>query len=201
MDELTVKGWLVAAKVGDWVTYQTLRPRVFAWLFRCAWTILCDEADAEEAARITEVKAYFNREKYDPAQSGKAWLLRILRNNCFDTIRRRLVRQRVVGNIPERHDVEPGSALTGSTEQAERIVENDPTLWNDLAKCLMKLTPLQRNCLIYTIARSPKPEKADDQIHKNTNRARNNLRKCMRTAGHEFSASGDIVFEAHHERG
>ena len=51
--------------------------------------LLGQRAQAEEATQEVFVKAYRAMDRYDPAQSFAAWVLRIASNHCIDLIRRR----------------------------------------------------------------------------------------------------------------
>ena len=94
-----------------------------------AYLILGNTHDCEDAMSAAIVRAYENRCKLKKRDSFRAWFLRILRNECYDTLRRR---RRVfeTDEIPE--------------DPSDR---KDPTLALDLRDAVMRLPELQRNAL------------------------------------------------------
>lgn len=57
-------------------------------LYRVALRFTRDPARAEDLVQDTMVKAYRNREKFEPGTSARAWLLAILRNTFINAYRR-----------------------------------------------------------------------------------------------------------------
>ena len=64
---------------------ESLLPRAAGY----AWTVVRNRADAEDAVQEAALKACRNRRRYDPARPLKGWWLAIVRNCCFDLLRRR----------------------------------------------------------------------------------------------------------------
>ena len=58
-------------------------------LFRVAFAILRNRTDCEDAAQNAVLKAYRNLDALKERRYFKTWLIRILKNECFDTLKRR----------------------------------------------------------------------------------------------------------------
>lgn len=58
-------------------------------LFRVAFAILRNRIDCEDAAQNAVLKAYRNLDTLKERRYFKTWLIRILKNECFDTLKRR----------------------------------------------------------------------------------------------------------------
>lgn len=57
-------------------------------LFRVAFAILRNRTDCEDAAQNAVLKAYRNLDTLKERRYFKTWLIRILKNECFDTLKR-----------------------------------------------------------------------------------------------------------------
>ena len=64
---------------------ETLGPT----LFRVAFAILRNRTDCEDAAQNAVLKAYRSLPTLKQRKYFKTWLIRILKNECFDMLRRR----------------------------------------------------------------------------------------------------------------
>ena len=58
-------------------------------LFRVAFAILRNRTDCEDAAQNAVIKAYRNLDSLKQRSYFKTWLIQILKNECFDMLRRR----------------------------------------------------------------------------------------------------------------
>ncbi len=58
-------------------------------LFRVAFAILRNRTDCEDAAQSAVLKAYRSLDTLKQRSYFKTWLIRILKNECFDMLRRR----------------------------------------------------------------------------------------------------------------
>ena len=98
--------------------------------FAVAYLILGNKADCEDAMSETILKAFESREKLKKRESFRAWFMRILRNEAYDTLRKRR-RLTPVEELPEGPAPDPDSA--------GRL---------DLAAALSRLTEDQRTALL-----------------------------------------------------
>ena len=58
-------------------------------LFRVAFAILRNRTDCEDAAQNAVLKAYRNLDSLKQRRYFKTWLIQILKNECFDMLKRR----------------------------------------------------------------------------------------------------------------
>ena len=84
-----------AAKVGDRTAYAALISRYRDVVYAYAYARLRSHEDAEDTAQETFVRAFEALPRFDTSASWGAYVMRILRNLCYDALRRRRVRQRV----------------------------------------------------------------------------------------------------------
>jgi DNA-directed RNA polymerase specialized sigma24 family protein len=182
MEELEVREWLIAAQKEDWNAYESLRPRIFGWVFRIAFKILQDEGKAEEAAAVTLFKLYIKRAAYDPSKNAKAYV---------STVAVRVALDMITGRREEPLDLDDvwmQKILSRASTQLDDVTMKEAM--EALRVCLSKLSDLQRRAVISLVLRRPDPELEGHRMHNATNRARNNLRECMRKAGHELLEYG-----------
>ena len=90
-------------------------------LYRAAWSLCRQQAQAEDLVQATYVKALEKFGTYKPSGNCKAWLLKILRNTWFDELRHR----KVVGPTAQADELPLAQA-----EAAEEIA------WSDAADLL-----------------------------------------------------------------
>ena len=98
--------------------------------FAVSYLILGNRADCEDAMSEAILRAYEGRDKLKRWDSFRAWFLRILRNEAYDTLRKRR-RLTPVEELPEGPAPDPDSA--------GRL---------DLAAALSRLTEDQRTALL-----------------------------------------------------
>lgn len=58
-------------------------------MFRVAFSILRNVSDCEDAAQNAIIKAYRNLDKLKDRKSFRAWMMRILKNECYNMLRQR----------------------------------------------------------------------------------------------------------------
>ena len=130
-----------AALDGDLDAFNSLVLHYQDMAYNVAYRIIGEPGAADDAAQEGFISAYQKLEQYRGG-SFKAWLLRIVTNNCYDELRRRQ-RQPVTPLKPELSDgetledpywIEDGSATPEEqTEQAE--------LQAAIQKCIDQLDP------------------------------------------------------------
>ena len=74
---------------------ETLGPT----LFRVAFAILRNRTDCEDAAQNAVLKAYRSLDTLKQRRYFKTWLIQILKNECFDMLRRRRTTLDVDGQV------------------------------------------------------------------------------------------------------
>ena len=72
----------------DDATYTALAEQQMNALFRMAYSIVGNQADAEDAVQQTLLRAWQHRGRARPG-AERAWMMRILVNECYTLLRRR----------------------------------------------------------------------------------------------------------------
>ena len=84
-----VRGLIVAAQSGDTAAFGSLVEVHQHKVFRTARSILGNDADAEDAAQETFLRAFRHMASFDAQRDVSAWLYKLTVNACLDVIRRR----------------------------------------------------------------------------------------------------------------
>ena len=115
MHTMKDKGWFTAE----------VRPMLDT-MYRIAFTILQNDADAQDAAQCAMEQAYVSLDRLKDRSKFRPWLLRILKNKCYVILREK---KRVIplDELPERGE-EPFDAF-------------------DLKTAFSKLSPESRLCI------------------------------------------------------
>lgn len=91
--EIADEALVEAARQGDQLAFSQLVARYRKIAFAYAYSCLRDRDEAEDVAQEAFVRAYQNLSKFREAERWGAWVMRILRNHCTDTLRRRRTRK------------------------------------------------------------------------------------------------------------
>src|SRR5947208_2453581 len=76
------------ARRGDAAAFALLVQHYQTAVFNLAYRMLGNEADAEDAAQETFLRAYTHMASYEPGRKFASWLLGIAANYCIDRLRR-----------------------------------------------------------------------------------------------------------------
>ena len=98
--------------------------------------LLQDDALAEDMAQEAFARVYLARDRYRPTYEFRTWLLALVRNLCYDQLRRRKLAPLPVEALPERP--------FPSAESEYLALERRMRLWNQLAA----LCPVEEGLLI-----------------------------------------------------
>lgn len=107
---------VLAAQSGDPEAFALLVSRYRRVVFAYAYARLRDRDEAEDVAQEVFIRAYQSLDRLRVGGRWEAWLMRILRNLCHDTLRRKRVRR------TEPLDV---SWLDGDALPETRALESD----------------------------------------------------------------------------
>lgn len=115
-----------AAADGDRPAYAALVERYRRLACATAYAMLGNRDDAEDVAQEAFVRAYRALPDFDPRRPWSAWLMRIVRNLCRDSVRRRSVRAAYIADLRGQHtagtpagDVPPDTRLVDAEQMAE----------------------------------------------------------------------------------
>lgn len=123
-----------AARDGDASAREGIVRRWSEPVYRFAYRMLGNEADARDAAQDTLVKVLRSLDQYDPNRAFSTWVFGIARNTCIDEHRRRARRSwDEPGDIPDTA-LSPLQEVT-QAERADRVVQalsQLPTLYREV---------------------------------------------------------------------
>lgn len=108
--------WIQQARQGDETAWEHLVRRYQQPVFRLAYLLLSDAADAEEVAQDTFVRAYLSLGRFDETRPLSPWLLQITRNLARNR-RRTLARYWAAARRWWQTVPEPDTDLTTHTSQ------------------------------------------------------------------------------------
>jgi RNA polymerase sigma-70 factor (ECF subfamily) len=88
--ETAIEDQLIAAAMrGDRAAFEQLASRFHHEMFARAYQMLGNAADAEDEVQNAWIKAWARRSQYSGTGNLRAWLCRIVTNNCLMRLRRR----------------------------------------------------------------------------------------------------------------
>ncbi len=125
-DEPTLSQIASAIK-GDQAAYHTLYERYASGVYRLCFSLVLDEADAEDVTQESFVYAFRNLKKYDPRKAAfKTWLYTIAVSRCRNLYRRRSLSlvglSQILFDVPAPESEAP-EACAARKAAAEAITE------------------------------------------------------------------------------
>lgn len=133
---------------GDLEAFNQLVLRYQDVVYHHAYTILKDSASAEDAAQDSFIRAFQNMAGFRGG-SFRAWILKIVTNSAYDTLRR-LKRHPIQSLFPEDEDggeLESAAWLADPTVSVENIVEQTES-FTYLSRLLAELPEVYHAVLI-----------------------------------------------------
>jgi RNA polymerase sigma-70 factor (ECF subfamily) len=132
---------ITRAKAGDAEAWGALYREFASAIFRFCRRALPTREDAEDATMEVFTKLRDKLGQYDPSRSFTAWLYKVAANHCWDTLRRRKVRQ-----DKETEDVENVPLEHPDANQLEKLIERRTS--QEVRKALDKLGNRARMALV-----------------------------------------------------
>jgi RNA polymerase sigma-70 factor (ECF subfamily) len=130
---------LAQARAGNREAFRTLVERHSRAVFRVAFRITGNEADAEDVVQDTFIRAYTELPRFEARSGFGTWLHRIAANCAIDLIRKR-PRQVVAG----ADEAEPLLARLASPAPGPDRIASGRQLRRHVDAALDELTPLER---------------------------------------------------------
>ena len=109
------KVWIQRALAGDQEAFACLVRAYQTAVYNLAYRMLGNEAEAEDAAQETFLKAYTRLNTYDSERKFSSWLLAIASHHCIDRLRQR----RFALSLDE---LPPWRWLSSSSSRPEEVV-------------------------------------------------------------------------------
>jgi len=132
---------ITRAKAGDAEAWGELYREFAPGIFRFCRRALPTREDAEDATMEVFTKLRDKLGQYDPTRSFTAWLYKVAANHCWDTLRRRKVRQ-----DKETEDVDSVPLEHPDANQLEKLIEKRSN--EEVRKALDKLGSRARLALV-----------------------------------------------------
>lgn len=132
---------LARARAGDDDAFRALVERHSHGLFRLAYRLTGNEANAEDVVQEAFLKAYRSLHRFDSRSRFSTWLHRIAANCAMDLLRRGRTRPEDVADddpFDGYESLEPGPFQLAASAEIERGVERG----------LARLTPLERTAFV-----------------------------------------------------
>ena len=132
---------ITRARAGDAEAWGELYRNYAPAIFRFCRRALPTREDAEDATMEVFMKLKSKLGQYDMTRSFTAWLYRVAANHCWDTLRRRKIRQ-----DKETEDVESVPLEHPEPSQLERLIQERTS--EEVRKALNKLGARARMALV-----------------------------------------------------
>jgi RNA polymerase sigma factor (sigma-70 family) len=129
------------ARAGDPEAWGQLYHDYAPAIFRFCRRALPTREDAEDATMEVFMKLRGKLHQYDDTRSFSAWLYKIAANHCWDTLRRRKIRQ-----DKETEDLDTVPLEHPDASQLEKLIEQRTS--EEVRKALAKVAPRARMALV-----------------------------------------------------
>jgi len=137
---------LIQAQAGDMDAFADLQTRLDAAIRRFVWRLIGTSPEEDDIVQDSMIALYLNLDRIQPAEKLRAYLFRIVRNRCYDLLRKR---RRYEHLSLDDEPVEMWASLHASTEVGQ---PEDVTHWlmlrMEVQAAIDKLPELQRQTLI-----------------------------------------------------
>jgi len=137
---------LIQAQGGDMDAFADLQTRLDAAIRRFVWRLIGTSPEEDDIVQDSMIALYLNLDRIQPAEKLRAYLFRIVRNRCYDLLRKR---KRFEHLSLDEEPVEMWASLHASTATGQ---PEDVTHWlllrMEVQAAIDKLPELQRQTLI-----------------------------------------------------
>ena len=134
-------------RAGDRDAFRPIVERYSEMLFRLAYRITGNEADAEEIVQETFLRAYRKLDSFDGRSSVSTWLFRIATNCSLDQLNRRKVQPQALAMDPEGDETPPGERVRSEQPNPERLAYNAEMQAN-IHAALQSLSNVERTAFV-----------------------------------------------------
>src|SRR5438270_10147805 len=134
-------------RAGDRDAFRPIVERYSEMLFRLAYRITGNEADAEEVVQETFLRAYRKLNSFDGRSSVSTWLFRIATNCSLDLLDRRKTQPQLLTSDPE-HDAEPPEERVASEQPNPERMAYSAEMQGNIRSALESLTAVERTAFV-----------------------------------------------------
>ena len=138
-------GLLERAREGDLPAFQTLVETHSRDVFRLAFRITGNEADADDAVQETFLKVFRKLRTFEARSQFRTWLYRVTANTAIEVVRRR---QRDRGRTTPLESDEPGGFEAVSELPGQDRLVYGNQVRDRVQAALQELTPMERTAFV-----------------------------------------------------
>ena len=134
---------------GDGDAYRTLVERHGRRVFQLAFRITGNEADAEDVAQESFLRAYKSLHLYDSRAQFSTWLYRIAANCSLDLVRKRIRRMEAAVTPPEQDERERDflGQVPSPAPDTDRVVFS-AQIRGHVETAMEELSPMERSAFV-----------------------------------------------------
>jgi RNA polymerase sigma-70 factor (ECF subfamily) len=134
-------------RAGDRDAFRPIVERYSDMLFRLAYRITNNEADAEEVVQETFLRAYRKLDSFNGRSSVSTWLFRIAANCSLDLLDRRKTQPQLLVRHADEDESSPEEHVPSKQPNPERMAYNAEMQAN-IATALESLTSVERTAFV-----------------------------------------------------
>ena len=116
---------LKQAQVGDMDAFADLQMRLDSAIRRFVWRLIGTSPEEDDIVQDSMIALYLNLDRIQPADKLRAYLFRIVRNRCYDLLRKRRRYEQLsldgIAHIPAHRDGKDGEAADEDQRQQDRL--------------------------------------------------------------------------------
>jgi len=134
-------------RAGDRDAFRPIVERYSEMLFRLAYRITGNEADAEEVVQETFMRAYRKLNSFDGRSSLSTWLFRIATNCSLDLLDRRKTQPQLLAGDPDQNEDAPEERVASEQPNPERMAYSTE-MQASIQAALQSLTAVERTAFV-----------------------------------------------------
>jgi RNA polymerase sigma-70 factor, ECF subfamily len=134
-------------RAGDRDAFRPIVERYSEMLFRVAYRITDNEADAEEIVQETFLRAYRNLDSFDGRSSVSTWLFRIATNCSLDVLDRRKLQPQLLATARPEGKNAPEERVPSEQPNPERMAYSTEMQTN-IHEALHSLSSVERTAFV-----------------------------------------------------
>ena len=134
-------------RAGDRDAFRPIVERYSEMLFRLAYRITGNEADADEIVQETFLRAYRKLDSFDGRSSVSTWLFRIATNCSLDLLDRRKTQPQLLATDPDDSEESPEERVPSEQPNPERMAYSTE-MQASIQAALQSLTSIERTAFV-----------------------------------------------------
>jgi RNA polymerase sigma-70 factor (ECF subfamily) len=134
-------------RAGDRDAFRPIVERYSEMLFKLAYRMTGNEAEAEEVVQETFLRAYRKLGSFDGRSSVATWLFRIATNCCLDLLDRRKLQPQLFATDPNEDEGAPVERVCSEQPNPERLAYNTE-IQSSIHAAMQSLTNVERTAFV-----------------------------------------------------